>query len=123
MYPNSHGTGTKAGDPNEAQGISEAFFRDSGDSSGDSPLLVGSVKTVIGHLEGCAGLAGVIKALLAMKHGSIPPNIHLKNLSPDVVPFAKQLRIPTRPMPWPSPQPGHPKRASINSFGFGGENS
>ncbi|TPX18368.1 uncharacterized protein E0L32_011743 [Thyridium curvatum] len=123
QYFEAHGTGTKAGDPNEAQGISEAFFRDSGDSSGDSPLLVGSVKTVIGHLEGCAGLAGVIKALLAMKHGSIPPNIHLKNLSPDVAPFAKRLRIPTRPMPWPSPQPGHPKRASINSFGFGGTNS
>ncbi|GJD00768.1 hybrid pks-nrps [Colletotrichum higginsianum] len=87
------------------------------------PLLVGSIKTVVGHLEGCAGLAGVIKVLLAMKHSTIPPNLHLTSLNPKIAALRHVLRVPTEPTAWPAPAAGQPKRASVNSFGFGGTNA
>lgn len=88
-----------------------------------SRLLVGSVKTVIGHTEGAAGLAGVLKVILAMRHSTIPPNLHLETLNPSVEPFYSNLLIPTTAQSWPSVPIGQPKRASVNSFGFGGTNS
>ncbi|KAL8369933.1 hypothetical protein RB595_000338 [Gaeumannomyces hyphopodioides] len=138
QYFEAHGTGTKAGDPVEARGIFQCFFEEAdrrkrrgrrqslrrqGDNNEPSPLLVGSIKTVIGHLEGCAGLAGVIKVLLAMKNGVVPPNQHLKKLNPEIEPLQDFLRVPTEPVPWPQPAPGQRKRASVNSFGFGGTNA
>lgn len=126
QYFEAHGTGTPAGDPVEAEAISTAFF---GPESGfrrtshDPKLYVGSVKTVIGHTEGTAGLAGLIKASLAMKAKSIPPNLHLERVNPAVQPFYGNLEIPTRLMDWPEPAPGQPLRASVNSFGFGGANA
>ncbi|ROW16969.1 hypothetical protein VPNG_01408 [Cytospora leucostoma] len=125
----AHGTGTPVGDPREARAIAEAFF---GPISPAYPgrngllpskLLVGSVKTVIGHTEGAAGLAGVIKVVQSMKNQTIPPNMHLVTLSPDVRPFYADLKIPTEQTPWPLPASGHPYRASVNSFGFGGTNA
>ncbi|PHH91571.1 hypothetical protein CDD83_11165 [Cordyceps sp. RAO-2017] len=87
-YFEAHGTGTAAGDPVEARAIRDAFFppdcvRD-GDESG--PLYCGSIKTVMGHLEGCAGLAGLLKASLAIQHSLIPPNLHFNELSPNARP-------------------------------------
>lgn len=78
---------------------------------------------MIGHTEGAAGLAGVLKVLLAMRHGTVPPNLHLETLNPSVEPFYRNLRIPTTAQPWPKVPTGQPKRASVNSFGFGGTNS
>ncbi|KAM5383494.1 hypothetical protein ACJZ2D_001943 [Fusarium nematophilum] len=116
----AHGTGTPAGDPLEARAIHEAFFSD-GDII-DEPMYVGSVKTAIGHLEGCAGLAGLIKALEAVKRGIIPPNQLFENLNPAIKPYASNLQIPVEAKPWPKLAPGSFRRASVNSFGFGGTN-
>ncbi|RYP43494.1 hypothetical protein DL770_011642 [Monosporascus sp. CRB-9-2] len=137
QYFEAHGTGTPTGDPLEAQAIHDAFFANdklvNGQhflaTSGDkhrSPLYVGSVKTVLGHTEGTAGLAGILKASLALQHGIIPPNLHFHHLSERVAPFYSNLELvhgSTRP--WPS-IPGVDKRhrrASVNSFGFGGTNA
>ncbi|KAI6388797.1 putative Hybrid PKS-NRPS biosynthetic cluster [Pyricularia oryzae] len=145
QYLEAHGTGTQAGDPVEAHGVFDAFF--STESDGGEPddffstgshevsdgrledddgkqLLVGSIKTVLGHLEGCAGLAGIIKVLLAMKHGVVPPNKHFVKLNPKIVQFSHRLRVPTEALAWPDPGgPGGTRRASVNSFGFGGTNA
>ncbi|EEU43643.1 uncharacterized protein NECHADRAFT_70660 [Fusarium vanettenii 77-13-4] len=117
----AHGTGTPAGDPIEARAIHEAFFEDS--AGGSDQMFVGSVKTAIGHLEGCAGLAGLIKALEAVRRGVIPPNQLFKTLNPALKAFAGNLSIPTETLPWPEIAPGTPRRASVNSFGFGGTNA
>ena len=144
-----HGTGTQAGDPNEARAIDDAFFggvTDTGASTQDpegsvasmslalqdhnhaehqskSKLLVGSIKTVIGHAEGAAGLAGVLKAVQAIRNSSVPPNLHFKKLNPAVEKYYSNLLIPTTPQPWPQVPAGQPKRVSVNSFGFGGTNA
>lgn len=73
--------------------------------------------TVIGHTEGTAGIAGLLKASLAVQHGIIPPNMMFDRLSPRVAPFYKRLRIVTEATPWPAVAPGQPRRASVNSFG------
>ncbi|KAI1100045.1 hypothetical protein F4804DRAFT_348896 [Jackrogersella minutella] len=122
QYFEAHGTGTPAGDPIEAAAIAGAFF-DHDEVSDKSPLFVGSCKTVLGHTEGAAGLAGLLKASLAVKHGFIPPNLHLHCLNPNVKPFYQHMKIPTTSMPWPTVPDGGPRRASINSFGFGGTNA
>ncbi|CAK7211446.1 Type I Iterative PKS [Sporothrix curviconia] len=136
QYFEAHGTGTPVGDPREAKAIYTAFFGDRKDDVADgtctsklpSPMLVGSVKTVIGHTEGAAGLAGLMKVMLAMKESKVPPNLHMERLNPQVAPFCAPaaqgyLRIPTELMSWPLVTPGQPLRASVNSFGFGGTNA
>lgn len=112
-------TGTPAGDPIEAEAISTAFFDGKSDLE---PLYVGSIKTIIGHTEGTAGLAGLMKASLALQHGVIPPNLHLNELSPAIKPFYTNLRIARESQNWPELPPSIPRRASVNSFGFGGTN-
>ena len=120
----AHGTGTRAGDPVEARGIRDAFFpHDRIDTAPPGKLLVGSIKTVVGHLEGCAGLAGLLKASLAMQHRTIPPNMHFCELNPAIGSLYDNLQIPTEPCDWPSVPAGSPLRASVNSFGFGGTNA
>ncbi|KAH8424915.1 type I polyketide synthase [Aspergillus melleus] len=121
QYFECHGTGTQAGDPAEAQAIQDAF-RDDSEPLVNSTLYCGSIKTVIGHLEGCAGLAGLIKASLAIQNKAIPPNMHFNNLNPKVEPFYAGLEVPTALLPWPETGDG-PRRASVNSFGFGGTNA
>ncbi|KAK8024906.1 PKS-NRPS hybrid synthetase psoA [Apiospora arundinis] len=124
QYFEAHGTGTQVGDPREAKAIEEAFFGASVNTeTTDDKLLVGSIKTIIGHTEGAAGLAGVLKVLQAMKHGSVPPNLHFQSLNPSVQPFYQHLEIPTSVRPWPEPLGSLPRRASVNSFGFGGTNA
>ena len=110
----AHGTGTKVGDPKEAAAIKEAFF--SAPTDGE-PLYVGSIKTVIGHTEGTAGLAGLLKGSLALQHGIIPPNMLFNSLNPSIEPFYESLQVPTEAKMWPTVPEGSPRRVSINSFG------
>ncbi|KAL2864310.1 uncharacterized protein BJX67DRAFT_383970 [Aspergillus lucknowensis] len=119
QYFEAHGTGTKVGDPREAAAIKESFH---GPALNGDPLYVGSIKTIIGHTEGTAGLAGVLKASLAIQRGVIPPNMLLNRLNPDVQQYYDHLRVPTTATPWPTLPEGVPRRASVNSFGFGGTN-
>ncbi|KAF7546390.1 hypothetical protein G7Z17_g8465 [Cylindrodendrum hubeiense] len=121
QYFECHGTGTPAGDPVEARAISESLL--GGEISSDNPLYVGSIKTIIGHLEGCAGLAGVMRALLALKNRTIPPNLLFNELNPAIKPFYGPMQITTKALPWPKLAAGAPARASVNSFGFGGTNA
>ncbi|OJI97248.1 hypothetical protein ASPVEDRAFT_78976 [Aspergillus versicolor CBS 583.65] len=119
QFVECHGTGTTVGDPVEARAISEAFI-DASVSNRSNVIHVGSIKTVIGHLEGCAGLAGVLKAILAIKHNTIPPNLLFDELNPEIEPYYGPLQITKVPLVWPE-QPT--LRASVNSFGFGGTNA
>lgn len=119
----AHGTGTPAGDPQEAHAISSAFFGGPKSEASEAPLFIGSVKTVIGHTEGTAGIAGLLKASLAVQNGIIPPNLLFETLSPKVAPFYNDMRILTQAKPWPQLVQGGPRRASVNSFGFGGTNA
>ena len=116
QYFEAHGTGTPAGDPIEAQAIRDAFFKSDERGPALNTLYCGSIKTVIGHTEGTAGLAGLIKASLAIRNSIIPPNLLFENLAPAVEPFYKGLRIHTAAMPWPALEPGSVRRASVNSF-------
>ncbi|KAK9774856.1 putative Beta-ketoacyl synthase domain-containing protein [Seiridium cardinale] len=105
----AHGTGTPAGDPQEAQAIAGAFYGSSDTSviqKDNVNLFVGSLKTVIGHTEGTAGIAGLLKASLAVQHGFIPPNMLFENISPTVAPFYDNLVIPTEAQVWPELKPG-----------------
>jgi hybrid polyketide synthase / nonribosomal peptide synthetase ACE1 len=106
------GTGTQAGDPVEAEAIQSAFFPS--DDIARDPLFVGSIKTVIGHAESTAGLAGLIKASLALQNSTVPPNLLFNELNPKLKPFYKDLQIPTSPAPWPIVVSDGPRRASVN---------
>ncbi|KAF4339725.1 polyketide synthase [Fusarium beomiforme] len=121
QYFEAHGTGTLAGDPVEARAIRQSFFGDDASSEDAEKLYCGSIKTVIGHTEGCAGLAGLLKASLAVQNGTIPPNLLFNTLNPSIKPFYDRLQVPTAAMPWPEVH-GGPRRVSLNSFGFGGTN-
>lgn len=121
QFFDAHGTGTQAGDPKEAAAIYNTFGKHI--SSTETPLYVGSVKTIIGHLEGAAGLAGVLKGSAMVQQGFIAPNMLFNSLSPSVEPFYKGLHVPTQLAPWPKLPEGVPRRVSVNSFGFGGANA
>ncbi|KAI9036136.1 type I polyketide synthase [Aspergillus affinis] len=114
-YVEAHGTGTQVGDPLEVQAIVSAL----GDRTRDTPLYVGSVKSVVGHLEGGAGLAGLISAALAVESKTIPPVAGLKTLNPRII-QRDDLKFAQQATPWPRDDI---RRASINSFGFGGTNA
>ncbi|OBH78689.1 polyketide synthase [Mycobacterium scrofulaceum] len=113
-YVEAHGTGTPVGDPVEAGALGHVL---AADRSPADPLLIGSVKTNIGHLEAGAGVAGLIKAALVLKHGYIPASLHLN----DPIPLANSgIEIPATGRPFP----GSRRRvAGVNSFGFGGTNA
>ena len=120
QYFEAHGTGTQAGDPQEAEAIYRAFFEQPTTekvTDKDGILYVGSIKTVIGHTEGTAGLAGLIKASLAVQNKLIPPNMHFNNLNPKIVPFYGHLQVVTETTVWPTLPPGVARRVSVNSFG------
>ncbi|KAL9623322.1 MAG: hypothetical protein Q9160_002429 [Pyrenula sp. 1 TL-2023] len=115
-YVEAHGTGTPVGDPIEASAIGNAFK----DRKDEKPLYIGAVKSNLGHLEGASGIAGVLKALLVLEHGTIPPNANFENLNPRIDRRALHIEFPRAETPWPSMGM---RQASINSFGFGGTNA
>ncbi|MEQ5838379.1 phosphopantetheine-binding protein [Paraburkholderia acidicola] len=115
----AHGSGTDFGDALEVRGLSEAF----GATAGATPwCALGSVKSNIGHGEGVAGIAGLTKLILQMRHGQFAPSLHAQTLNPRIdftgTPFTVQREL----APWPRPA-GHPRRAGVSSFGAGGANA
>ncbi|KAJ0311094.1 hypothetical protein COL516b_001797 [Colletotrichum fioriniae] len=117
-YFEAHGTGTPLGDPLELGAVGVVFGPSRRGTQ--TPLYVGSVKTNIGHTEGSAGLAGVVKAVLAVEKGYIPANAGFETLNPKLRLDEWGLALPLETMPWPV---SGLRRASINSFGFGGANA
>ena len=116
-YVEAHGTGTLLGDPIEARALGTVYGR--GRPEG-SPLCVGSVKTNLGHLEAAAGVAGFIKAVLAVQRGHIPPNQHFETPNPHI-PFQQmRLKVVAEQTDWPG---AGPRRAGVSSFGIGGTNA
>ena len=117
-YVEAHGTGTPLGDPIEARALANVFSE--GRGSGH-PLMIGSVKTNIGHLESAAGIAGLIKTALALHQGEIPAHLHLRSMNPLISLEAIPAMIPTVSTPWPA---GERRRfAGVSSFGFSGTNA
>lgn len=119
QYVEAHGTGTAVGDPIEANALGAVL---GSNRTPGNDCIIGSVKSNIGHLESAAGIAGLIKAALALKHRQIPPNLHFHTPNPKI-PFEKlQLRVPQSLEPWPT-NGDSPRLAGVNSFGFGGTNA
>ncbi|WEH38140.1 non-ribosomal peptide synthetase/type I polyketide synthase [Streptomyces sp. AM 2-1-1] len=118
QYMEAHGTSTPVGDPIEANALSRALAI--GRAPG-APCYVGSVKANIGHTESAAGIAGLIKTALALKHRTIPPHINLERVNPAIDRDSSPYEIPDRVTPWPAHE--GPARAGVNSFGFGGTNA
>ncbi|MEV7098233.1 type I polyketide synthase [Amycolatopsis sp. NPDC051045] len=117
-YVEAHGTGTLLGDPIEARALGAVLGAGREDSA---PLLIGSVKTNIAHAEAAAGIAGLIKVVLAMQHGSLPPQLHFAAPNPHIRFDELRLRVVTEPTPWPR-HTGH-ATAGVSAFGFGGTNA
>ena len=113
-----HGTATTLGDPLEIQALTRAFRKG---TERTQFCAIGSVKSNFGHLEQCAGLAGLIKTVLALHHGLIPPSLHYTNPNPRI-PFERSpFFVNTRTLPFPVG--GAPRRAGVNSVGMGGTNT
>lgn len=117
-YVETHGTGTALGDPIEAGALGAVL---GAGRPVDRPLLIGSVKSNLGHLEAAAGIAGLIKTVLALQDGRIPATLHADRPS-SIIPFADLgLRLVNRPCPWPEGR--GTRRAGVSAFGFGGSNA
>jgi acyl transferase domain-containing protein len=114
-YFEAHGTGTKIGDPTEASAISNAFSS----RTPEEPMYIGALKSNMGHAEATSGIAGLIKSLLVLEHGVIPPNKYPEQLNLVIAANWPQLKFPQEPTPWPVEGT---KRISVNSFGYGGSN-
>jgi acyl transferase domain-containing protein len=117
-YVEAHGTGTSLGDPIEIAALTEAY-RQWTDRKRYCPI--GSVKTNIGHLDAGAGVAGVIKAALALDHGQIPPSLHFEEPNPEIDFDNSPFYVNTELAPWPAD--ASPRRAAVSSFGLGGTNA
>jgi acyl transferase domain-containing protein len=115
-YVEAHGTGTPLGDPIEVQALAAVYGQN---RPADAPLLIGSVKTNIGHLEGAAGIAGVIKTALALHYGEIPPHLNYSRPNPHIPWSELPVKVVEERQPWPD---GKPRLAGVSSFGFSGTN-
>lgn len=111
----AHGTGTSLGDPIEVEALADVYSRDR-----DQPLFLGSVKTIIGHTESAAGIAGLIKCVLALGHRRIPAHLHFQACNPKIRLDAIPAIIPTKSRPWES---ATPRRVGVSAFGFSGTNA
>ncbi|KAI4726166.1 hypothetical protein E4T49_06112 [Aureobasidium sp. EXF-10728] len=114
QYFEAHGTGTARGDPIEVNAIGEVFAPERKD-----PLLVGSIKSNLGHLEGASGIAGIIKTVMCLRNGKIVPNMHFNTPNPLIDFDSLKITVPTKLHHWPQCVT---RRASVNSFGYGGSN-
>src|SRR5215510_2829301 len=117
-FVEAHGTGTAVGDPIEANALAEALCVD---RPAESPLLLGSVKTNLGHLETAAGIAGLVKAILVLKYGQVPGNLHFETPNPNIDFKGLKLRVNSTLEPFP--ETDGTRIVGINSFGFGGTNA
>ena len=114
MYVDGHGAGTSLGDPIEVRALGDVFDVE----QRQHPLMVGSVKTNIGHLEAAAGIASLIKVVLALQHHEMPPHLHFHSPSPHIDWDHLPIRVPTQPTPWPVGR----RYGGVSSFGMGGTN-
>ena len=115
-YVEAHGTGTALGDPIEIDALARVF----GERDRATPLHVGSVKTNVAHLEAAAGIASVMKVVLALQHDRIPPHLHLSERNPRIPWDAIPIDVPANGAPWPRGEA--PRIAGVSSFGFSGTN-
>ena len=116
-YVEAHGTGTSLGDPIEVEALAQAYGQG---RPPDRPLLIGSVKTNIGHLEPAAGMAGLIKILLAFQHGEIPRHLHFRTPNPHIPWNDVPVKVVADAVSWP--RTGRPRIAGLSAFGFSGTN-
>ncbi|CAL8085358.1 unnamed protein product [Orchesella dallaii] len=114
-YVETHGTGTVVGDPMEVASIAKAYHS----KQRKEPLLIGSVKTNVGHTESCSGITGMMKVVLAMYHEIIPPHRNFETLNPSIDLEAVPAKIPLEPVTW-AKQEGNPRLAGVSSFGITG---
>ncbi|MDN3720430.1 beta-ketoacyl synthase N-terminal-like domain-containing protein [Roseibium salinum] len=124
-YIEAHGPGTPLGDPIEISGLKQAFAElgeEHGVTFDEATCGIGSVKTNIGHLEGAAGVAGIVKVLAALKHGQIPANVGFRQLNRLIDLAGSPFRIQNTLTQWPRAA-DTPRRACVSSFGFGGSNA
>lgn len=118
VYLEAHGTGTAVGDPIETRAIGEVLGQS---RDADKPLLVGSAKSNLGHMETASGMGGLLKALLTLKHQSIPPSLHVETLNPKIEFDKHNLQVVRKLTP--INQTGQRQLVGVNSFGFGGANA
>ncbi|CDJ59125.1 hypothetical protein EMWEY_00055660, partial [Eimeria maxima] len=119
-YLETHGTGTALGDPIEVHALKSVFANG---RPKDVPLVLGAVKTNIGHLEGSSGIAGLIKAVLVLQNRTVPPNIHFKKLNEHINVSDFPVQFPTDMVPLKASGPSKRLLAGVSSFGFGGANA
>jgi acyl transferase domain-containing protein/acyl carrier protein len=117
-YIEAHGTGTSLGDPIEVRALGAVY---SENRDANNPLWIGSVKTNIGHLESAAGIAGLVKVVLALQHKEIPPHLHLQTVNPHISLAGNQIKIPQQPTPWLGVDDR--RIAGLSSFGLSGINT
>ncbi|MEM8741946.1 MAG: beta-ketoacyl synthase N-terminal-like domain-containing protein, partial [Pseudomonadota bacterium] len=117
-YVEAHGTGTPLGDPIEVQAVAAVYGKA---RAPYQPMLIGTVKTNIGHLESAAGVAGVIKAALALRHGVLPPSLHFQDPNPRIDWASTPVKVVDQMQSFPAQD--RPSRAAVSSFGFSGTNA
>ena len=117
-YIEAHGTGTALGDPIEVRALGTVFEEG---RDPERPLVIGSVKTNLGHLDAAAGVAGLIKTVLALQNEAIPPHLHFRQPNPHIAWAELPVTVPTKLRPWLPEQ--QPRLAGVSGFGFGGTNA